>query len=122
MGSRAAGVRDWEHVGVRFAWQALNPAGAGFGFLLVLVAVGLFWGAEYLERRITGTGEYWRRPFLGAFSAALGILALGLMAIQGGASEERAAGVPARTATMLAEIESAKDHMEPEELAERRMQ
>jgi len=116
------GLYAWGDGGVRFAWQALNLSAAGFAFLFVLVAIGCFWGAEYLERRITGTGEYWRSPFLRSFSAALVIFALGLMAIQGGASEEIAAGVPARTATMLAEIESAKDHMEPEELAERLMQ
>jgi len=44
------------------------------------------------------------------------------MAMQQAASGERAARVPAGTATMLAEIEAAKDHMEPEELADRLIQ
>ena len=116
------GLYTWGDEGVQFAWQDVGMSAAGFGFLLVLVAVGLFWGAEYLERRRAGAGDYWRSSFLRSFSAALVILALGLMAIHGGASEERASGVTARTSAMLAEIESAKDHMEPEELADRLMQ
>ncbi len=116
------GLYTWGDTGVRFAWQDLGLSAAGFGFMLVLVALGLFWGAEYLEKRRTGAGEYWRSPFLRSFSAALVILALGLMAMQQAASGERASGVPARTATLLAEIEAGKDHMEPEELADRLMQ
>jgi thiosulfate/3-mercaptopyruvate sulfurtransferase len=107
--------------GVQFAWQALDLSAEGFAFLLVLVAVGCFWGAEYLEKRLRGTGPYWRSPFLGSFSVALVILALGLVVVQGRMPSKKVGYGPARTAAMLAEIESAKDHMEPEELADRLM-
>jgi thiosulfate/3-mercaptopyruvate sulfurtransferase len=115
------GLYTWGDSGVQFAWQDLGMSAGGFSFLFVLVALGCFWGAEYLEKRVKGTGEYWRSPFLRSFSAALVILALGLIAIQGKVGGEGSAGVPARASAMLAEIESAKDHMEPEELAERMM-
>jgi thiosulfate/3-mercaptopyruvate sulfurtransferase len=111
----------WGDGGVQFAWQALNMSAAGFGFLLVVVALCLFWGAEYVEKRVRGPGEYWRSRFLGSFSAALIILALGLIAIEGRVGGVRPPGLLGSTSAMLAEIESAKDHMEPEELADRLM-
>ena len=114
-------VYTWGDGGVRFAWQAWNMSAPGFAFLFVLAGVGCFWGAEYLERRVKGTATYWRTPFLRSFSAALVILALGLMALEGRGAGERSASLSASTSAMLADIESAKDHMEPEELADRLM-
>jgi rhodanese-related sulfurtransferase len=113
------GIYTWGDNGVRFAWQALGMSGAGFSFLFVLVAVGCFWGAEYLEKRRRGAGEFWRSPFLRSFSAALVILALGLVVAQGGALGEKPARPSAGTGTLLAQIEAAEDHMEPEDLAGR---
>lgn len=116
------GLYTWGDRGVRFAWQDLGLSAAGFGVVLVAAALCMFWGAEYLEKRRTGTGRYWRSPFLRSFSAVLIILALGLLALQGRGAGERPLGAAASPSAMLADIESAKDHMEPEELADRLMQ
>lgn len=115
------GLYTWGESGVRFAWQSLGISAATFALLFVLVAIACFWGAEYIERRVSRTGVYWRSPFLKAFSIALIVLAVGLLAIQGGRSEgiiptER----PTETA-LLAQVEAAGDHIEPEELADRMM-
>jgi thiosulfate/3-mercaptopyruvate sulfurtransferase len=115
------GIYSWGDEGVRFAWQALNMSGAAFAFLFVLMGVGCFWGAEYVEKRVRGTAAYWRTPFMRSFSAVLIILALGLMALEGRGAGVRSASLSASTSVMLADIESAKDHMEPEELADRLM-
>jgi 3-mercaptopyruvate sulfurtransferase SseA len=115
------GLYTWGDRGVRFAWQDLGLSAAGFGFLVVAAALVLFWGAEYLEKRRTVGGVYWRSPFLRSFSTVMILLALGLMAMEGKVVGDRPAGLPASTSAMLAEIESAKDHMEPEEMADRLM-
>ena len=83
------GLYTWGDSGVQFAWQALDLSAAAFAFLFVLVAVGCFWGAEYIEKRVAGTGDYWRSPFLRSFSVALVVLALGLVAMQGRAGAEK---------------------------------
>ena len=113
------GLYTWGDRGVRFAWQDLGLSAAGFGFLVVAAALVLFWGAEYLEKRRTVGGAYWRSPFLRSFSTVMILLALGLMAMEGRVVGDRPAGLPVSTSAMLAEIESAKDHMEPEEMADR---
>jgi 3-mercaptopyruvate sulfurtransferase SseA len=115
------GLYTWGDRGVRFAWQDLGLSAAGCGFLVVAAALVLFWGAEYLEKRRTVGGVYWRSPFLRSFSTVMILLALGLMAMEGKVVGDRPAGLPASTSAMLAEIESAKDHMEPEEMADRLM-
>lgn len=109
------GPYTWGDSGVQFAWQAFNISPAAFAVLFVLIAVGCFWGAEYIERRVAHTGVYWRSPFLKAFSVALVITAVGLLAIHSGSPASYA---PSET-DILAQIEDAEDHMEPEELADR---
>jgi thiosulfate/3-mercaptopyruvate sulfurtransferase len=115
------GLYEWGDRGVRFAWQDLNLSASGFGFLMVAAALFMFWGAEFLEKRRALGGAYWRSPFLRSFSAVMILLALGLMAMDGRITGERHAADRASTSAMLSEIESAKDHMEPEELADRLM-
>jgi 3-mercaptopyruvate sulfurtransferase SseA len=113
------GLYTWGDRGVRFAWQDLGLSSSGLGFLMVALALFMFWGSEYLEKRRALGGMYWRSPFLRSFSTVLILLALGLMAMQGRVVGERPAGVAASPSAMLADIELAKDHMEPEDLAER---
>jgi hypothetical protein len=115
------GLYTWGDRGVRFAWQDLGLSDSGFGFLMVAAALFMFWGSEYLEKRRAVGGAYWRSPFLRSFSVVMILLALGLMAMDGRVAGERPAADRASTSAMLAEIESAKDHMEPDELAERLM-
>lgn len=115
------GLYAWGDRGVRFAWQDLGLSAPGFSFLMVAAALCMFWGSEFLEKRRAMGGAHWRSPFLRSFSVVMILLALGLMAMDGRVTGERAAGGAASTSAMLAEIESARDHMEPEELADRLM-
>lgn len=71
---------------------------------------------------MAGTGAYWRSPFLQAFSVALVVLAVGLLAMHGGSasSDKMPAKYPSEEA-LLSQIAEAGDHMEPEELADRIM-
>ena len=115
------GLYTWGDRGVQFAWQAAGLPAAVFAFLFVLVAVGCFWGAEYIERRVAGTGVYWKSPFLKAFSVALVTLAVGLLAIHSGSADGGSPAQAPSEATILAQVEAAEDHIEPEDLADRLM-
>jgi len=116
------GLYAWGDSGVQFAWQSVGLSAAPFAVLFVLVAIGCFWGAEYIERRVAGSGAYWRSPFLKTFSVALVVLAIGLLAIHSGSSSAAKTTAPAPSeAALLAQIAEAEDHMEPEELADRIM-
>jgi 3-mercaptopyruvate sulfurtransferase SseA len=126
---------SWGESGVAFAYEGLGISRAAFALCLTLVAVGCFWGAEYIERRKSGTGIYWNSPFLKSFSTALVISALGLF-IAPSASTSGTASLPggseqtanvstskseSRERMLLAAVEAADDHVEPEELADRMM-
>lgn len=115
------GLYTWGDRGVQFAWQAVGLSAEGFAFLFVLAAILCFWGAESLEKRTAGAGEPFRVSFLKTYTVALIIAALGLYAVQGGAAREAVEDAPANTSALLADIESAKDHIEAEELADRLM-
>ncbi len=112
----------WGDRGVQFVWQAFGLSEAVFALIFVLVAVGCFWGAEYLERRVSRTGVYWRSPFLKAFSVALVTLAVGLLAIhRGNADTGKTPAYAPSEAAILAQVAAADDHIEPEDLADRLM-
>lgn len=111
---------QWGDRGVQFAWQNLGMASATFGFALALVAVVAFWGSEFIEKKVSGTGRYLRSPFLKAFSTAVLILAAGLFILSPGAP----ASVPQAVASaadggtnVLEDIQSGADHVDPEQLA-----
>ena len=72
----------WGDGGVSMAFAALGMSRAAFAFLFVLAAVGCFWGAEFVERRVAGTGEFLGGRFLKAFSLVLVVLAAGLFIFQ----------------------------------------
>lgn len=116
------GLYQWGNSGVQFVWQACGMSAEAFATVFVLVAIGCFWGAEYIERRVARTGVYWRSPFLKAFSVALVVLAVGLLAMRSGNADAGTASVPAPSETaLLAQVAAAADHMEAEELADRIM-
>jgi thiosulfate/3-mercaptopyruvate sulfurtransferase len=119
------GLYTWGASGVQFAWQNVGMSSAGFAFLFVLVAIGCFWGSEYIERRRGAGGAYFNSPFLKAFSVALIVLAGGLMILHGAGTEAPAAAAPAMPQSsevaILATVEAAQDHIEPEDLADRLM-
>lgn len=119
----------WGDSGVSMAFAALGMSRAAFAFLFVLVAVGCFWGAELVERRVSGTGEFLGSRFLKAFSLILVALAAGLFIFPSGAGATAAAPPKAAAtaasapgeAALLRAVEEAGDHVEPEELADRMM-
>lgn len=107
--------------GVQFAYANLGIPQPVFVLLLTVVAVLAFWGVEYVEhRRKTGT-SYFNSPALKGFGTALIVFAVGLFVAV------PTAGTPAGVSTMgtpgasglLADVEAAGDHVEPEELADR---
>jgi len=92
---------------VRFAWQDLGLSAAGFGFLLVLVALGLF------GIRVPGKAENGRRCVLE--EPLFEVLYHGADHSRtwpdghgGRVVGDRPAGLPVSTSAMLAEIESAR--------------
>jgi thiosulfate/3-mercaptopyruvate sulfurtransferase len=91
-----------------------------FGLLFTLAAVGAFHFAEWVERR-AGGGKYLGTPFLKAFSLALVVFAVALFILPG--QPPLVAVQQADTAgaeqTLLADIDAAADHIEPEDLADR---
>jgi thiosulfate/3-mercaptopyruvate sulfurtransferase len=108
--------------GVQLAWENLGVSQGAFALAFTLVAVGCFWGAEFIERKRTGGGKYLNTPFLKAFSLALIFLAVGLFALSGAGAPAGPGGpaaLPGTEGEILAQVESAEDHLEPKDLADR---
>ncbi len=113
--------------GVSFAYSALGMSQAGFAFLFTIVAVACFWGSEYIEKRVSGTGDYLGTPFLKAFSLALISCAAMLFVFAGAGAGPRSSTDGSAVsnifegrseAVILADVGDARDHVEPEELAD----
>ena len=121
-------LESWGHRGTSLVYDALGLSRAGFAFVFTLVALGCFWGAEYVEKRVSDTGPYLGSRFLKAFSVVFVILAVGLFCFSAAPSAPGGIGLPATPASaasqersLLESIEAAEDHFEPEELADRLM-
>lgn len=99
----------------------------GFILAFTLAAVAAFWLSEWAERSRTGRAPYLGSPFLKAFSLALVTVAAGLFVLTptaGRASVEpvdAALGTVGGEKTLMESVEKARDHIEPEELADRVM-
>jgi len=113
--------------GVQFVYANLGVSHATFALLLTIVAVGMFWGAEYVEHRRKVATSYFNTPSLKGFGVALVVFAIGLFitGTTGTAAASHAKLVPplsvhstALPTDLLANVEAARDHVEPEELAE----
>ena len=117
--------------GLAFIYKSLGMTRDSFLLLFTAVAVLFFWGAEYLERvkNPEQGGAYFNSPFLKAFSILLIVVAAALPLLSPQVLETRgSSGIPVRNSpenapstvqTFVADISSAQDTMEPEELAER---
>jgi thiosulfate/3-mercaptopyruvate sulfurtransferase len=114
---------QWGESGIRFAFDALGMSRSWFAFILTCIAVGCFWGAEWIEKTVSDTGDYLSTPFLKSFSAMLIIAAAGLFVLPSVSPSSTAAspGGPGSEKALLASIESAADHMGPMDLADRIM-
>lgn len=109
---------------VLFAYDSLGMSEAGLAFLITLVAIGCFWGAEKIERETNGEkgGDFLGSKFLKLFSVILIAGTFGLFAV--GGSKTPASGNyggSVQEQTLLGGIQAASDHMEPQELADRLM-
>ena len=96
--------------------MAFGMSRAAFAFLFTLIAVAAFHFAEWVELLSTGRGRPLDNPILKAVSVAVVVFAVGLFVLPD------AAGSAAGSVALLQSIDSAEDHIEPEDLADRLMQ
>jgi thiosulfate/3-mercaptopyruvate sulfurtransferase len=115
--------------GVLLAYENLGMSRATFAFGFTLIAVCCFWLSEGIEKLVSDTGSCLKGPFLKSFSVALLILAGGLF-IFPASPEPAVSSAPGETedeaqhrseSILMAAVEEAYDHIEPEELADRLM-
>ena len=90
-----------------------------FALLFTLAAIGAFYFAEWIERRVGGEGKYLNSMFLRAFSIVLAIVAIAVFILPSGPSASTGAS---SEQALLEAVEDAEDHIEPEELADSLMQ
>jgi thiosulfate/3-mercaptopyruvate sulfurtransferase len=101
---------------VRFAFDALGISEAAFALGFTALAIGCFWGLEFMGVKQGRSDTLWQSPFLKTFSATLLAGAVGLFAFSG----KTAAPSPAMTEQVLLEnLQTGSDHIEPQELADR---
>ncbi|MBU4315867.1 MAG: YeeE/YedE family protein [Proteobacteria bacterium] len=104
--------------GVIFAYDSLGISEGKFAFFFTLIAVGCFWGAEYIEKKRHGKGDQWGSLFLKVFSVVLLVAAFGLFALVGTKAYAPATAAQ-QEGNLLAGLQEGLDHIEPQELADR---
>jgi thiosulfate/3-mercaptopyruvate sulfurtransferase len=107
--------------GVQFAYDALDWSRNAFILMFTLVAVGAFWLAEGAEKVRNGRAPYLGTPFLKVFSLALLAAAGGLFVLAPKSEKALTSSPLADEQALLAGVDAARDHIEPEELADRLM-
>ncbi len=115
-------VYHWGDAGVNFVWAALGIPANVFVLLFACVAVAAFWGAEWTEKKVAGTGAYLGTQFLKTFSIAIlvvGVAQAFLPSVTPGGAT--LTGANAGETSLLAAMEAGEDHIEPEEVADRLM-
>jgi len=101
---------------------ALGVSGPVFALLFSAVAVAAFWGSEWIEKRVAGTGPYLGSPFLKAFSVTILVGALAVALLPPATPSTTVAAPAALSETgMLQAMEAGEDHIDPDELADRLM-
>jgi thiosulfate/3-mercaptopyruvate sulfurtransferase len=113
--------------GPQMLYDTVGMSRNGFILAFTLVAVAAFWLSEWAEKVRTGRGPYLGTPFLKAFSLALVVLAGGLFVLSPAVtaatakSAGTASGMAVNEKSLMESVGKAKDHIEPEELADRLM-
>lgn len=109
--------------GVVFIYDTLGIGKATFNILLSIAAVVMFWGCEWIEKRKTGQSPGENTVILKTVSVAVLSIAVVLVAVGYGLPSNRlpgaTAGAVSSESQLLEAVETAQDHIEPEELAER---
>ena len=113
-----APLANWGESGVKFAWEALGVPAPVFALLFASVAVAAFWGSEWIEKKVAGTGAFLGSPFLKAFSVVILAAALGVAMLP---PAQSARHDPVTETGLLQAVEAGDDHIEPGELADRLM-
>ncbi len=111
--------------GTQMMYATLGLSRNAFILVFTLVAVAAFWLAEWAEKARTGRSVYLGSPFLKAFSLALVTVAAGLFVLSPSVTKAVAgpaeAGALTSEKALMASVQQARDHIEPEELADRLM-
>lgn len=102
--------------GTLMVYSSMGMSRNSFLLIFTLVAVACFWLCEWVEKTRTGRSVYLGSSFLKAFSLALIAAAAGLFVL----SPVTVATVTDEKA-LMAGVEEALDHIEPEALADRLM-
>ncbi|MBM3858140.1 MAG: sulfurtransferase [Verrucomicrobia bacterium] len=110
-----APLASWGDSGVKFAWASLGMSGPVFALLFATVAVAAFWGSEWIEKKVAGTGPYLGSPFLKAFSVTILVAAFAVAMLPPTASTRPS------EAALLQAMDAGEDHIDPDELADRLM-
>lgn len=108
--------------GVVHIYDTVGISKPVFSLLFTCVAIGCFWGAEYIEKVRSKSGVYWNSPFLKAFSLAFVIAATGLLLLPTEAEEPASSAVlaaPENEMALLQRLQEGDDHIEPETIADR---
>jgi len=98
---------------------AFGMSPALFALLFTAVAIAAFHAAEWVEKRVGGGGKYLGSPVLKALSIALAICAEALFILPDPLDAPAAPAAGLAHVELLHAIETAQDHLEPEELADR---
>lgn len=108
---------SWGDSGVKFIWEAFGVSAPLFALLFSAVAIAAFWGSEWIEKKVAGTGPYLSSPFLRAFSVVILSAALGVAMLPSTDTSRLAI----TDAGLLQAIEAGEEHIDPEDLADRLM-
>ncbi|MEJ2226329.1 MAG: YeeE/YedE thiosulfate transporter family protein [Syntrophobacterales bacterium] len=108
---------SWGNQGVVFIYQTFGLSLGSFALIFTLVAVVCFWAVALLERGQGKVAAGQGSKFLASYSAGLAVVALGLTLFAGTPlpSSSQFKG----EAALIAQVEAGRDHLEPEELADR---
>jgi thiosulfate/3-mercaptopyruvate sulfurtransferase len=113
--------------GVQLVYDTLGMSRNAFILVFTCVAVTAFWLAEWAEKTRMGRSAYLGSPFLKAFSLALVAVALGLFVLSPASTAVTRAPTGLATAPsadekiLMAKVQEGRDHIVPEELADRLM-
>ncbi len=109
----------WGEAGVALIYRSWGLSLGAFALLFTFLAVVCFWVVEFIEANRGQGGDLFGSRFLKTFSLTLVVLAFGLALTGGQPSQRLVAGEKPGEAQLLSLIATGRDHMEPEELADR---
>ena len=109
----------WGEAGVIFIYQSLGLSLGAFALLFTLLAVACFWIVEFIEANRGKGGDLFGSRFLKTFSLTLVVLSFGLSLTGGQMGQVVVVREEPGEVELLGLIATGRDHMEPEELADR---